>query len=119
MLNQKERTTVERKIKQLVKDLNDDLQDVNNNRISQTNTTQTSSSSTLESSQNNQSTKKSTFALFLNSVSTSTTRTRSMCATTNNTSSIPDEFLLYKSLAIKEVQKIVETDSNPDASGFW
>ncbi|CAF2375935.1 unnamed protein product [Rotaria sp. Silwood2] len=39
ILNKKQRTTLERYRKQLLKDLNDYLNDVNNNRDSQTNST--------------------------------------------------------------------------------
>lgn len=120
VLSPKERTTVERNIKQLLKDIDDGLQNINSNHSNQTNTTQTSSPVVLESSQDNPSTIKSTFSSFLHSVSSSATKKRSTnTTTTNHSNSITDEVLLYKSLASKEVQKIVETGSNPDASGFW
>jgi hypothetical protein len=58
VLSPKERTTVEREIKQLLKGLDDDLSNIENNRNSQANVTQTSSlsSSTIESPRDNQST---------------------------------------------------------------
>lgn len=118
-LNQKERITVERKIKQLLKDRNDDVENINNNRNSQNNSIQTSCSSSLELSQVSRSTSKSTFASFISSISTSTTRRYSTCNFTNRKSSIADEFLLYKTLANKEVETIIETKSDPDASQFW
>lgn len=119
VLTQKERTTVERIIKQTLKDMNDDLQNVNNECGSQTNRAQSSSSSTFESSENIPSKIKSAFSSFLNSVSTNATKKNSTYTTTNNTTSIADEFLLYKSLAMKEVQKMIETESNSAANEFW
>jgi len=119
VLNQKERTTVERKIKQLLKDHNNDLENVVNNRNSQMNSIQTPSSSSVVTSEDNQSTNKSTFASFISSVSTSTTRKHTTYTSANKTNSIADEFLLYKSLGSKEVETIIQTDSNSDASLFW
>ncbi|CAF2972075.1 unnamed protein product, partial [Rotaria sp. Silwood2] len=115
MLNQKERTSVERDIKKLVKDYNDDLNNVNINHDNQPNLTQTSSSP----SQNNSSKSKSILSSFLSSVSTDASVKRQVHPNSNNNNSIADELFLYKSLATKEVKKIVDNNLNPDASEFW
>ena len=119
VLTAKERTTVERDIKQLLKDVNDNPSNVHMNRTTQSNTTQASTLPSMESPKNNPSTKKSTFSLFLNSVSTNKVKRHTVTTDDNKTNSIADEFLLYKSLALKEVKRIDEDDSNPDASAFW
>ena len=79
----------------------------------------TSSSAISQSKQTNPSKVKSRVSSFLQSVSTSTTKESSSNSTTNKTNSIVDEFLLYKTLATKQVQNIVEQDLNSDASDFW
>ena len=118
-MSQKERTTVERNIKQLLKATVDDLQNNNSGSINQTNEIRTSSSLTLDSPQDEPLANKSPISSFLNSISASTTKKRSMCAATNHTNSVAEEFLLYKSLALKEVQRMIKNDSNHDASDFW
>lgn len=120
VLSQKERTTVERNIKQFLKDMNDDLDNDGNKNSAHANLVQgTSSSAISQSKQTTPSKVKSRVSSFLQSVSTSTTKESSSNSTTNKTNSIVDEFLLYKTLATKQVQNIVEQDLNSDASDFW
>ena len=60
--------------------------------------------------------KKSSLSSFLNSVSetsSSATTAGAYCK------SLVDEIILYRSLAIKEVQQMIDTGSNPDACQFW
>ena len=121
MLNQRERTTVERRIKQLWKDVINDSDISSSNHFNQSNSSSIEFSSTTlsslsSSSLNNTSTKKSTFSSFLNSVSINKDPVNS---TSSNSNSIADELHVYKSLAMKEVQRIIDTESNPDASLFW
>ena len=77
------------------------------------------SSLSLKSAEAKQSTKKSAFAAFLDSTSTNSTNKRLTYVTSKNASSIVDEFVLYKSVANKEVEKVVREELNPDASAFW
>ena len=79
------------------------------------------SSLSSKSAEAKQSTKKSAFAAFLDSTSTDSTNKRLtyMYVTSKNASSIADEFVLYKSVANKEVEKVVREELNPDASAFW
>jgi hypothetical protein len=119
VLNPKERTTVERNIKQLLTDINDDFNAVIHNCDIQSSSSQIASSSSSSSTQNNQLRNKSIFSSFLESVSTDTTTARAAHTTSNSSPSVADELVLYKSLAMKEVQKIAAEESNPDPSGFW
>lgn len=120
VLTPKERTTTEREIKALLKDVDTDTNNVTNDfDMSHITTQTTSSSSSSLPSQNNQQQNKSIFTSFLNSVSINKTSKPSIQLNSHNTSSIADELMLYKSLASKEFQKIIDSGSNPDASKFW
>ena len=103
VLDQKERTKVERNVKRLLKDVSSDLSDTNTNGHSQCNQAQARSSS----SPNNQSITKSLLTSFPNSVSTDATLKYRVSSNPKNSNSIGDELLLYKSLATKEVQKLL------------
>lgn len=115
VLNNKEKTTIERDIKQILKDVNNDLSSSNSNRDSQVNGTQSS----LSSSTHNKSNSNSMFNSFLSSVAVNSISKRTVPQNSDNTNAIADEFLLYKSLATKEVSKITEQDLNPDPPAFW
>ena len=119
VLTSKERTTVEKDIKELLQDADVNPRNVHMNRTSQTNTTQVSTLPSTKSSKYNPFTKKSSFALFLDSVTTTKTKRNTVTTDTNQTNSSSDEFVLYKSLALKEVKRISEANLNPDASAFW
>ena len=102
-------------MKQLLKDDSSDSSDTNTNCDNQCNQAQALSSS----SPNNQSITKSPLTSFRNSVSTDTTLKYRVPSNPKNSNSIADELLLYKSLATKEVQKIINNDSNTDPPGLW
>lgn len=71
-------------------------------------------SSSLQSHKSRQ--KKSSLSSFLNSVSD---KNNALATTQTHSKSISDELVLYRSLAMKEVQQTIDTESNPDVSRFW
>ncbi|CAF4089715.1 unnamed protein product [Rotaria sordida] len=99
--------------------LDDDFNAIIHDRDIESNSTQASFSLSSSSSQNNRLPKKSIFSSFLDSVATNTTTRHVVNTSSNNSYSIADEFLIYKSLATKEVQKIVREELNPDPIKFW
>lgn len=119
VLTTKERTTVERDIKQLLRDANDNRWNIHTNRTSQTNASQSTTFSSMESLKDKSSAKKSSFSLFLDSVSPNTTKNHSVPTANDQVNPITDELLLYKSLALKEVKQAEQADLNPNASAFW
>ena len=64
--------------------------------------------------------KKLAFIAFLDSTSTDSTNNQLRYATciSKNMNSIANEFVLYKSIGNKEVEKVVREELNPDASAF-
>jgi hypothetical protein len=109
---------VERDIKQLLKNIIDHSI-TNNVHDNQSYSNQTTMASSLpsSSSQNKRSTVKSALASFLDSVSTKTTNKYSIRSNSSNT--IGDKLLLYKSLAMKEAERIINAGLNPNPLDFW
>ena len=122
VLDLKERTSVEKKIKQIWKSMEnqpDHLQGDqadNLNRSSAENSASSSSRSISSASSIQSRKRKSVLSSFLHSVSD---KQNASTTPTTHSKSIGDEVVLYRSMALKEVQRTIDTDSNPDVSQFW
>jgi hypothetical protein len=117
VLTVKERTTIERDLKQIMKEIKESSADASDPE-DQIDFSQGSSLASAETDGMNKPRRSSMFVSFINSVSTGKTSSRTS-STTKNASSFADELNLYKSLAIKETQRVIESGSNPDVIKFW